>query len=709
MKRVLRIDNLDCASCAAEIETAVSRLEGVHSATVNFLAKKMTLDIEETGSRDILERVFRTTRIVEPEAVLRETDIRRRGTLLHLREFQLLIGFPLFLAGILLPTSTGWVRLAAFFLAYAVLGSTVLWKAFRNLFHGRVFDENFLMGIATVGAFFVGDFPEAVAVMLFYQIGEYFQNRAVERSRKSIADLMEITPDHASVLRNGEWVETDPESVAVGETILLRPGDRVPLDGTVLEGSSLLDTSSLTGETLPREAGPGTEVLSGFVNRTASLRVRVRKPYADSTIRKVMDLVENAGTKKAKSELFIARFARIYTPAVVGVALLLAVLPPLLFPSQTFSVWIYRALSFLVVSCPCALVISIPLSFFGGIGGASRAGVLVKGSDYLEALAKTEIMVFDKTGTLTKGVFRVRKVHPVGKTSPEALLETVALAELSSSHPIAESLRKAWGKPLEASRAASVEEVPGKGIRATVDGKPVLAGNPALLRAERIATPPVFTPGTVVHVAVGGRYAGWIAIADEVKSGAAETIRQLKAGKVKKTVMLTGDKPEVGKKVAQSLRIDKVYSGLLPQDKVEKVEKLLDERSKRGKLAYVGDGINDAPVLARADVGIAMGGAGSDAAIEAADIVIMDDEPAKIPLTVGVSRKTMAIVYQNIALALGTKGIVLLLSAFGITSMWMAIFADVGVTLLAILNASRASLTVPKRKKACPVFPKKAD
>lgn len=597
----------------------------------------------------------------------------------------------LLIAAVLVPYQGLW-RFALFLPAYFVIGWDVLWKAARNIAHGQVFDENFLMALATVGAFCTGffgqgEYPEAVFVMLFYQVGELFQSYAVGKSRKSIASLMDIRPDYANVERDGKLLQVDPEEVAVGDTITVKAGEKIPLDGLVLEGSSLVNTSALTGESVPRQVRPGDSVISGCVNQNGLLRVQVTKAFGESTVQKILDLVENASSKKAKAENFITKFARYYTPVVVFCALALAVVPPLFVGNWTG--WVQKALIFLVVSCPCALVISVPLSFFGGIGGASRQGILVKGGNYLEVLADTELVVFDKTGTLTKGVFQVTAIHPEG-VSQQELLELAALAESYSDHPISRSLKEAWGKALDTARVGQVEELSGRGVRAQVDGKEVWAGNGKLMEEIGLAYRPSGQVGTVVHVAAEGRYLGHILIADAVKPDAKEAIAALKAQGVKKTVLLTGDAKDVGEAVAQELGLDEAYTQLLPGDKVERVEALLQETSPKGKLAFVGDGINDAPVLSRADIGIAMGALGSDAAIEAADLVLMDDKPSKIAKAMEISKRTLRIVRQNIVFALAVKLLVLMLTPFGLANLWEAVFADVGVMVLAILNASRA-------------------
>ena len=578
-----------------------------------------------------------------------------------------------------------WVR---FLIPYLVIGWDVLWRAVRNIAHGQIFDENFLMAIATVGALCIGEYAESVFVMLFYQVGELFQSYAVGRSRKSIAELMEIRPDYANVERDGTVEQVDPDEVAVGETIVIKAGERVPLDGVVLEGRSDLDTAALTGESLPREVQSGDDVISGCVNLTGLLKVRVTRAFEESTVSKILDLVENAGSKKAKAENFITKFARYYTPTVVLAAVALALLPPLV-GAVGWSESLHRALIFLVISCPCALVISVPLSFFGGIGGASKAGVLVKGGAYLEVLARAQIVVFDKTGTLTKGVFNVTAVHPE-QCGEDRLLELAALAESWSEHPISRSLREAYGKEVDASRVTDVEEHSGRGVHAKVDGQEIWVGNDKLMDAIGVSWHPCHRVGTTVHVAAKGEYLGHIVISDEVKEDAAQAVTDLKALGVAKTVMLTGDAKAVGESVAAQLGLDEVHTQLLPADKVEQVEALLAEKTGKGCLAFVGDGINDAPVLSRADIGIAMGGLGSDAAIEAADVVLMDDKPSKIAVAIRIAQKTLVIVRQNIVFALGVKALVLVLGAVGEANLWEAVFADVGVSVIAILNAMRA-------------------
>ena len=591
-------------------------------------------------------------------------------------------------AGLFESISYPWILFVIYLVPYLIIGYDIIYKAARNISHGQIFDENFLMMIATFGAFGVREYSEAVAVMLFYQVGECFQSYAVNRSRKSIADLMDIRPDYANVIRDGTAVEVGPEEVEIGETILVKPGERIPLDGKVVKGTSSLDTMALTGESLPRDVAEGEDVISGCVNLSGVLEVQVSKGFGESTVAKILDLVENAGSKKSEAEHFITKFARYYTPVVVGLAALLALVPPLV-TGGGWADWIYRALSFLVISCPCALVISIPLSFFGGLGGASRAGILIKGSNYLEALADAEMIVMDKTGTLTKGVFGVRKIVPAEGSTEEEVLETAAYAESFSNHPISKSLVRAYGKEIDDSRIKDVEETAGHGICAVLDGQRVLAGNDKLMKSRNVEGKSPEEAGTIVHVAKEQKYLGYIVIADEIKEDAKTAVDGFKAAGMKNIVMLTGDRKKTADSIAGELGITEVYAELLPGDKVEQVEKLLASKSEKGKLVFVGDGINDAPVLARADIGVAMGALGSDAAIEAADIVLMDDDLLKLPVAVRIARKTLTIVHQNVAFALGVKLLVLILSAVGQANMWAAVFADVGVSVLAILNASR--------------------
>ncbi len=596
--------------------------------------------------------------------------------------------------------ATGWLRFLLYLVPYLVIGYDILLKAGKGIKNRQVFDENFLMAVATIGAIALallernGDYTEAIAVMLFYQVGEWFQSYAVGKSRRNISELMDIRPDYANVEKDGKLERVDPDEVEVGTVIVVQPGEKVPIDGTIIQGSSTLNTSALTGESLPRDAKDGDEIISGCINMTGVLKIQTTKEFGESTVSKILDLVENASSRKSRSEDFISRFARIYTPAVCYAALALAILPPLVrmaalgLPAD-WGTWIYRALTFLVISCPCALVISIPLSFFAGIGGASSAGVLVKGSNYLETLSQTKIMVFDKTGTLTQGVFEVNGIHH-SSIDEEKLVEYAALAESASSHPISRSLQKAYGKEIDRSRVTDIQEISGNGVIAKVDGIEVAAGNGKLMDHIGVNYINCHSVGTIIHMAVGGKYVGHIVISDIVKPHSAQAVHELKEAGVRKTVMLTGDAKKVADQVAGTLGIDEVYSELLPAGKVEKVEELLQKKSEKEKLAFVGDGINDAPVLRRADIGIAMGAMGSDAAIEAADVVLMDDDPLKIAKAIRISRKCLRIVYQNIVFAIGIKLICLALGAVGIANMWLAIFADVGVMILAVLNAIRA-------------------
>ncbi len=603
-------------------------------------------------------------------------------------------GIAIMLSALTLPISeklNQYLILALYIVSYFIIGGDVVKTAVLNITKGQVFDENFLMAIASIGAFFVGEAPEAVAVMLFYQVGECFQSYAVNRSRKSITDLMNIKPDYAVVLRDGKEEELDPGEVKIGEVVLVKPGEKIPLDGTILEGNSALDTVALTGESVPRDVKPGDLVLSGCVNISGVIKINVEKEYGQSTVAKILELVENATDKKSKSENFISKFARYYTPAVVISALLLAVIPPVIL-SQSFEVWIYRALTFLVTSCPCALVISIPLSFFGGIGGASRAGILVKGSNYIETISKVDSVVMDKTGTLTKGTFAVQKVVPGKECTKEELLKLAAYGEAFSNHPIAVSLKEAYGSEVLGNLVTNVREVAGYGVKAVYNDKELLVGNYKLMEQERIESNEADESGTLVYVAYDKKYCGYIVIADEIKADAKDAIDKMKACGIKRIVMLTGDNEKTAKDVADRLGISECHAGLLPGDKVRIFEEIIE--ASNGKVAFVGDGINDAPVLARADVGIAMGGLGSDAAIEAADIVIMNDEPSKIAKMVAIAKKTLAIVKENIVFAIGIKVAILILAAVGIANMWFAVFADVGVAALAILNAMRTLKSV---------------
>ncbi|OHX33411.1 heavy metal translocating P-type ATPase [Bacillus mycoides] len=696
IKEVFVLEGLDCANCAMKIENKVKEMPTVSEATVDFVSKK--LRVEVTNKREIESTVQNIKNVVqklEPDVkVVREEEKGHDHGHDHGDgNVKKMIG-RLVVGGILtgiaaLAGLPQMITIPLFVLAYLLIGGDIVWRAVRNITRGQVFDENFLMAIATLGAFAIQQYPEAVAVMLFYQVGELFQSIAVNRSRKSITSLMDIRPDYANVKVGNETKQVSPEDVQIGEYIIVKPGEKVPLDGKVIEGTSMMDTSALTGESVPREVEVGNDVLSGFVNQNGVLIVEVTKEFGESTVSKILDLVQNASSKKAPTENFITKFARYYTPVVVITAAIMAFIPPLILEGATFSDWIYRALVFLVISCPCALVVSIPLGFFGGIGGASKSGILVKGSNYLEALNDVKYIVFDKTGTLTKGVFKVTKMDPSEGTTAEELLEYAAFAEVYSNHPIAQSIRKAYGKSIDENAIEDYSEISGHGTVVKVQGKEIFAGNAKLMKKENITFKQPETVGTLVHVAVDGKYAGYIVISDEVKEDSKQAIQKLKELGIKKTVMLTGDAKSVGAAVGKELGLDEVHAELLPHQKVEEIEKI--DAAKRGKekIAFVGDGINDTPVLARADVGIAMGGLGSDAAIEAADIVIMTDEPSKIVTAVKIAKRTRSIVWQNIIFALGVKGLVLLLGAFGIATMWEAVFSDVGVTLLAVLNAMR--------------------
>lgn len=606
------------------------------------------------------------------------------------RELKKILAAIVFMAIAMVAPVDGLLRLVLFLIPYVIVGGSVLYNAARNITNGQIFDENFLMGIATIGAFIIGEYPEGVAVMIFYQVGELFQSYAVNKSRRSIAELMDIRPDYANIEQNGQVIKVDPEEVQVGQQIVVRAGEKIPLDGIVIEGSSLLDTSALTGESVPRRAEIGSEVLSGCINQSGRLVLEVTKEFGESTVSKILDLLENAASQKAPVENFITKFARYYTPAVVIAAVLLAFLPPLLIEGETLRVWGYQALTFLVISCPCALVISVPLGFFGGIGAASRHGILVKGSNYLEALSQAEIAVFDKTGTLTKGTFSVTELQAQPGVEREELLRLAAVAEANSNHPIAVSIRSAYGKPVVQSAAGQVEELAGYGVRVEAEGRQILAGNRRLMERFGIECPKADTIGTAVYVAADRVFLGVIIISDEIKEGVAETLRALKQAGLSKTVMLTGDNRTVADKVAARIGIDEAHAELLPGDKVSEMQELLAKKSPKGKLLFAGDGINDAPVLALSDIGVAMGAMGSDAAIEAADVVLIDDNLNGLLTAMKIAKKTLSIVRQNIVFALGVKGLILILGALKIANMWLAVFADVGVAVIAILNAMRA-------------------
>ena len=600
----------------------------------------------------------------------------------------IIVSVILFVFSMIVKFENVWINNIIFLISYLLVGIKILKKAIKNILRGKVFDENFLMSLATVGAFAVGEFPEAAMVMILYQIGELFQDYAVNKSRKSIASLMDIRPDYANVYRDDKIEKVNPSEVAIGEIIVIKPGEKIPLDGTVVEGTSMLDTSALTGESVPRKIEVGDDALSGTINETGLIKVKVTKPFGESTVNKILDLVENASSKKSKSEKFITKFAKYYTPTVVIIAVIIALIPPLIIQDATFKDWIYKALSFLVVSCPCALVISIPLGFFGGIGGASKLGILIKGSNALEALADVETVVFDKTGTLTKGVFEVQDVKNV-EIEKEELVRLVAHAEKFSTHPVAESVKRFYNNEIDENIIGNIEEIGGYGIIANIENKEVLVGNDKLMAKKNIAYEKCGEAGTILYVAIDNKFAGYILISDKIKDDSEKALKELKKMNIKKTVMLTGDRKEVANSVGKKLKLDEVFSELLPDGKVEKVEELMKVKSSKGKLAFVGDGINDAPVLVVSDVGIAMGGLGSDAAIEAADIVIMTDEPSNISKAIKIAKKTMRIVKENIVFALAVKFIVLLLTVIGVSTMWKAVFADVGVSVIAILNSLR--------------------
>ncbi|SKB70360.1 Cd2+/Zn2+-exporting ATPase [Acetoanaerobium noterae] len=699
----IMLEGLGCANCAAKIETEVSKLEDVKFASVDFVSKKLTLETN-TGINisSLNETIEGIVKKIEPDVkVVFEGNTSKANTKENDDDDEdnnkkeiarLIIGGAIFAVGMIFNFQN-WLELTLFLISYIIVGGPVVLKAIKGIARGQVFSEHFLMSVATIGAFFIGEYPEGVAVMMFYLVGELFQDLAVGNSRKSISALMDIRPDYANLKIGDEIKKVSPEEVNIGDIIVVKPGEKVPLDGKVLDGTSMVDTAALTGESIPRELVPGSDALSGFINKNGVLTVEVTKDFGESTVSKILDLVQNASSRKAPTEQFITKFARYYTPVVVFGALALAIIPPLVVPGATFSEWIYRALVFLVVSCPCALVISIPLGFFGGIGGASKRGILVKGSNYLEALNNVEMVVFDKTGTLTKGVFEVVEVNAQIDYTDDELIEYAAYAESHSSHPIALSILKVYKKEIDFSKIDDYKEIAGHGLSVKLADKEVLAGNAKLMVSENIKYQEIETIGTVVHIAINKKYAGNIVISDEVKEDSAEAIKGLKALGIGKIVMLTGDMKAVGEKIGKQLGLDEVYSELLPADKVEKIEFLDANKSKRGKVVFVGDGINDAPVLARADIGMAMGGLGSDAAIEAADIVIMTDEPSKIVTAIKVAKRTRNIVMQNIILALGVKAIFLVLGASGEATMWEAVFADMGVAIIAILNAMRVMNT----------------
>lgn len=706
---MLSIEGLDCPNCAAKVERKINTLEGIKEATVDFLGKKIVVLADEISENELVEliqtevdKIEDGVKVFVPKVQAGESSSEEEDT--GKIKKKLLIGGVLFVLGIFVPKTLFIPKLAVFLVSYLVIGGDVLLSAFKNILNGQVFDENFLMAIATIGAFVIGEYPEGVAVMLFYQLGELLQGIAVNNSRKSIVSLMDIRPDYANI-KVGEGIKkVSPEEIKVGEIIVVKPGEKVPLDGKIVKGASTFDTSALTGESLPREAKAGDDVLSGFINKNGLIEIQVAKVFSESTVSKILYLMENAGSKKSKTENFITKFARYYTPAVVITALIVAIFPPLLIQGATFSDWIYRALIFLVVSCPCALVISIPLGFFGGIGGASRHGILIKGTNYLEVLNDLESVVMDKTGTLTKGIFKVTEVNAENNikinnfennktelTKP-LLLKYAAHIEKFSNHPIAQSIVAEYensASKVDENVVKDFEEISGFGIKVNINNHQFLAGNSKLMNLENITFDKKENLGTAIYLAADGKYIGNILISDEVKEDSARAIKGMKENGVKEIVMLTGDNEAIGKNIAEKLGIDKVFTELLPNEKVEKLEEIYKTKSEKGKVAFVGDGINDAPVLARADLGIAMGGAGSDAAIEAADVVIMNDEPSKIVTAIKIAKKTKEIVWQNITVAFAIKIVVMALGLFGDATMWEAVFADVGVALLAVLNATR--------------------
>lgn len=703
-RKELILEGLNCASCSSKIEARVTELDHVKLAVINFVTKTLTIEIEDKRKEEyIVNSTIDIVKKLEPDVIIKDKNpANYQGARGHnhdhnhdygnknekIRILKLGIALVFFVVAIAFKIPPN-IKFSLYLISYVVVGGEVLLRAGRNIFRGQVFDENFLMALATMGAFIIGEFPEGVAVMLFYQIGELFQGLAVNRSRKSIAGLMDIRPDYANLKIGNEIEKVAPEEVGVGDHIIVKPGEKIALDGFVINGRSTVDTSALTGESLPREVEEGSEILAGFINVNGLLTIEVSREFGESTVSKILDLVENASNKKAPTENFITWFAGYYTPFVVLAAIGLAIIPPLFIEGAVFSQWFYRALVFLVISCPCALVISIPLAFFGGIGGASRKGILVKGGNYLEALKNAEMIVLDKTGTLTKGVFQVTEIKNNTGIAKEEILRYAAHAESFSNHPIARSILKAYGKEIDKEKIESYQEVPGHGIKARIDNKEILAGNMRLMDKENIDYSPDESVGTVVYLAIDKKFAGTIIISDEVKKDSLKAIKQLKDMGIKKTVMLTGDNRQVGIKIGEELGLDEVYTDLLPHEKVEKLETLDKMKSGKGKLVFVGDGINDAPVLARADIGVAMGGMGSDAAIEAADIVLMTDEPGKLVTAIKIAKKTNQIVWQNIAFAFGVKIIVLFLGAGGLATMWEAVFADVGVALIAVFNAMR--------------------
>lgn len=727
MEFKLVLSGLNCANCASKIEAKVNKINGIKNASLNFSTTVLTVEIhEEREKNSIVNEIKLIVKKLEPHVkVIEKLDNKvidsnkakctssccsnskyenheeehhghtheikenNNGFLGYVKDnLLLIIGAIVYVIALAYKSNENLLSFMLFGISYLIIGGEVILSAIKNILRGEIFDENFLMSIATIGAFFIGEYPEAVAVMLFYQIGEVFQGYAVNKSRKSISSLMDIRADYANVLRDGKEVKVSPEEVFIGESIIVKPGERVPLDGIILEGTSFIDTSALTGESVPREVTIGNEILSGSINNNGVLKVKVYKEFRESTVARILELVENASNKKAPTEKFITKFAKVYTPIVVAIAVLVAIIPPIIIKDATFSEWIYKALSILVVSCPCALVVSIPLGFFSGIGAASKKGILVKGGNYLEALKDSEVVVFDKTGSLTKGVFEVTEINAKNITKDE-LLEITAMGEIHSNHPIAVSIAKAYGKDINKDEIKDYKEISGHGIEVTIREDDVLLGNSKLMEMNNINYDNIDSIGTIVHVAINGEYKGNIVISDEIRENVKEALSELKDVGIKNTIMLTGDNKNVADKVAKDIGIDEVYSELLPGDKVSKIEDILSKKNSKGKVLFVGDGINDAPVLARADIGVAMGGIGSDAAIEAADVVLMKDKIEEISEAIRVSRRTNKILWQNIIFSLGVKVIVMFLVVLGLTNMWAAVFADVGVTLIAVLNSMR--------------------
>lgn len=721
LKFKLELKGLDCANCANKIENKASKLEGVKEAILNFTTTTLNVEIKEGyNKKDTINEIKKIVLNLEPNVVVEEiytnkntkannsicndnkckvnndtSEIKAMSgstdnkLLFYIKDnLRLIIGIVAYVIALIFKGDGNLLSIILFATSYLIIGGDVVLTAIKNIARGEIFDENFLMSIATIGAFFIGEYPEAVAVMLFYQVGEIFQGYAVNKSRKSISSLMNIRADYANVLRDNKEIKVSPEDVYIDEIIIVKPGERIPLDGVVIEGTSFIDTAALTGESVPREIKEGNEILSGAINTNGVLKVKVNKEYGESTVARILELVENASNKKAPTEKFITKFAKVYTPIVVIVAIVVAIIPPLILKDATFSEWIYKALSILVVSCPCALVVSIPLGFFSGIGAASKKGILVKGGNYLEALKESEVVVFDKTGTLTKGVFKVTEINTENISESE-LLEITAIGESHSNHPIAKSIIQAYGKDINKEEIKNYKEISGYGIEASIRDNNVLIGNSKLMKSYNINYEEKKSIGTIVHVAINGLYKGNIVISDEIKENVKEALKSLKSAGIKKTVMLTGDNKLVAEEVAKNIGIDEVYSELLPGDKVGKVEELLNRSDTKGKVVFVGDGINDAPVLARADIGVAMGGVGSDAAIEAADVVLMQDNIYSLVDSIQVSKRTSKILWQNIIFSLGVKIAVMILVVLGLTNMWAAVFADVGVTLIAVLNSMR--------------------